>query len=88
MPRSRRQRCAEVEPRVREAIERATHFGDVGRAIPALYLVRGARIAAFEGLTSAEQGAALAAEETEGCAPDERVALLVVPREPWSGRRY
>ncbi len=73
---------ADVVPRVREAIERATHFGDVGRAIPALYVMRGSRIAAFEGLTSAEQGAALAAEETEGCAPAERIALLIVPRAP------
>jgi N-methylhydantoinase A len=72
----------EVETRVRDAIERATQFGDVGRALPALYLLRAARIAAFEGLTSTEQGVALALEETEGCAPDDRVALLVVRREP------
>ncbi len=74
--------AGEVAPRVREAIERATLFGDVGRAIPALYLVRGLRIAAFEGLSSADQAAALAAEETEGCAADEPVALLVVARNP------
>jgi hypothetical protein len=72
---------AQLQAQVRDAIEAATNFGDVGRALPALYLVRGARIAAFEGLTSADQGAALAAEETEGCAPDERIALLLVPRE-------
>ena len=73
---------AQLVPRVREAIERATTFGDVGRALPALYVLRGGRIAAFEGLSSAAQGAALAGEETEGCAPDERIALLVVPRAP------
>jgi N-methylhydantoinase A len=72
---------AELETSVREAIERATNFGDVGRALPALYVLRAGRIAAFEGLTSAEQGAALAAEECEGYAPDDRVALLTVPRE-------
>ncbi len=66
---------ADVVLCVREAIERATHFGDVGRAIPALYVLRASRIAAFEGLTSAEQGSALAAEEMEGCAPGERIAL-------------
>ncbi len=71
---------ADVVPRVREAIEGATHFGDVGRAVPALYVMRASRIAAFEGLTGAEQGAALAAEETEGCESEERIALLVVPR--------
>ncbi|HYL28054.1 MAG TPA: hydantoinase/oxoprolinase family protein, partial [Candidatus Nitrosotalea sp.] len=73
--------AGELGSRIRDAIENATVFGDVGRALPALYLVRGARIAAFEGLTSAEQGAALAAEEIEGCAPEERVALLLVARQ-------
>jgi N-methylhydantoinase A len=73
--------ACDLAPRAREVIESATHFGDVGRALPALYLLRGARVAIFEGLSSAEQGAALAAEETSGCAPEERVALLTVPRE-------
>jgi N-methylhydantoinase A len=81
-PKLIRTTAEEVETRVRDAIERATQFGDVGRALPALYLLRAARIAAFEGLTSTEQGVALALEETEGCAPDDRVALLVVRREP------
>lgn len=70
-----------LETNVREAIEATTNFGDVGRALPALYVARAARIAAFEGLTSAEQGAALAVEECEGCPNDERVALLLAPRE-------
>jgi len=73
--------AAELESLIRDAIEASTAFGDVGRAVPALYLVRGARIAAFEGLTSAEQGAALAAEEIEGCAREERIALLLTARE-------
>jgi N-methylhydantoinase A len=70
-----------IRTRVRQEIEGATNFGDVGRALPALYLLRAARIAAFEGLSSAEQGAELAAEETDGCAPEERIALLVVARD-------
>jgi N-methylhydantoinase A/oxoprolinase/acetone carboxylase beta subunit len=73
--------AGEIASSVREAIENATNFGDVGRALPALYLLRGGRIAAFEGLSSADQGAALAEEETDGCAHDERVALLAVARE-------
>ncbi len=72
--------AGEIEARVRGAIERATDFGDVGRALPALYVLRGARIGAFEGLTSADQAAALAAEETEGCKPGDSVALLLVAR--------
>ncbi|HMF28890.1 MAG TPA: hypothetical protein VKE42_08965, partial [Candidatus Cybelea sp.] len=72
---------AQIAPQVRDAIEKATKFGDVGRALPALYILRANRIAAFEGLTSADQGAALAQEETHGCSGDERIALLLVPRE-------
>jgi N-methylhydantoinase A len=71
----------ELTAHVRGAIERATRFGDVGRALPALYLLRGGRIAAFEGLTSADQGAELAAEETHGCDPEDRIALLLVARD-------
>ncbi len=73
--------AGEVEARVRSAIESATEFGDVGRALPALYVLRGARIAAFEGLTSVDQAVALAAEETGGCRTDEIVMLLIVARK-------
>jgi N-methylhydantoinase A len=72
--------AVEVEPHVRDVVEAATQFGDVGRALPALYLLRGARIAAYEGLTSTDQAVALAAEEVEGCAPDESVVILIEPR--------
>jgi N-methylhydantoinase A len=71
----------DLRARVRDAVERATRFGDVGRALPALYLTRGGRIAGYEGLTSADQAVALVAEETDGCAPDEPAALLTVPRD-------
>lgn len=63
-----------------DAIEAATAFGDVGRALPAVYLLRGARIAAFEGLSSADQAIELALEETTGCRGDETIALLLVRR--------
>jgi hypothetical protein len=69
-----------VESQVRDTVETATQFGDVGRALPALYLLRGARIAAYEGLTSTDQAVALAAEEVEGCAPDESIVILIEPR--------
>ncbi|MBV9718807.1 MAG: hydantoinase/oxoprolinase [Candidatus Eremiobacteraeota bacterium] len=74
-------RVADLARCVRDIVEGATTFGDVGRAVPALYVLRGARIAAFEGLTSAEQGAALAVEECDGAAAEQSVALLVVPRD-------
>ena len=72
--------ATEVESHVRDAVESATQFGDVGRALPALYLLRAARIAAYEGLTSTGQAVALATEEVEGCAPDESIVILIEPR--------
>jgi N-methylhydantoinase A len=66
----------DAETAVRGAVERATRFGDVGRALPALHLVRRARIATFDGFADAEQAIALAAQELEGCDPGERVAIL------------
>ncbi len=55
-----------LDAKLRQVVEETTQFGDVGRALPALYLLRGARIASYEGLTSADQAAALAAEELDG----------------------
>jgi N-methylhydantoinase A/oxoprolinase/acetone carboxylase beta subunit len=62
------------------AIERATRFGDVGRALPDLYLVRGERIANYDGLASAQQAVALVLEELEGCEASEPIALLTLAR--------
>ena len=73
--------AAGIELRARSAVERATRFGDVGRALPELYVVRGSRIAAFDGLTASAQAAELAGEELAGCDPQERIALLTVCRE-------
>ena len=73
--------AADVEARVRQAVEAGTRFGDVGRAVPALYVLRGARLAAFEGLAGGEQGVALACEEIEGCDGREIVALITVARQ-------
>jgi hypothetical protein len=72
--------AARVESHVRDAVETATQFGDVGRALPALYLLRDARIAAYEGLTSTDQAVALVTEEVEGCAADESIVILIEPR--------
>jgi N-methylhydantoinase A len=73
--------AATLQPLLVEVIESATRFGDVGRALPALYVLRGAQVAAYEGLSSAQQGVALAAEELSGCEDDEPVAAIVVPRD-------
>lgn len=72
--------AGEIEARVERAVEAATRFGDVGRALPALYLLRAGRIATFEGLASADQAVALAREELAGCDQREAVAILTVAR--------
>ena len=68
--------ASNAERQVRDVVETATRFGDVGRALPALYVVRAGRVAAFEGYADVEQAVALAMQEIEGCDPSEPVALL------------
>ncbi len=63
-----------------QTIEDATAFGDVGRALPDLYLLHGSRLSDFSGLISARQAVALASEELAGCDPQTRVVLLAAPR--------
>jgi hypothetical protein len=65
---------------LRAAVEDATAFGDVGRALPDIYVLHGARIADFSGLAAAEQAVALAAEELEGRAPNAPVVILTASR--------
>jgi N-methylhydantoinase A/oxoprolinase/acetone carboxylase beta subunit len=65
---------------LRAMVEEATAFGDVGRALPDIYVLHGARIADFSGLASAEQAAALACEELEGRDAEERIVLLAASR--------
>ncbi|HEY4433538.1 MAG TPA: hydantoinase/oxoprolinase family protein [Candidatus Cybelea sp.] len=71
---------SELEPHLRQVVEGGTQFGDVGRALPALYLLRHSRVAVFDGLTSVEQAVALAGEEMQGCAAGEPIVVLVEPR--------
>jgi N-methylhydantoinase A/oxoprolinase/acetone carboxylase beta subunit len=65
---------------LRTAVEEATAFGDVGRALPDIYVLHGARIADFSGLASAEQAAALAEEELAGRDEDAPVVILTASR--------
>lgn len=65
---------------LRTAIEDATAFGDVGRALPNLYVLHGGRIADYSGLFSAEQAVALAHEELAGLQPDAPVVILTARR--------
>jgi len=58
------------------AIEEQTAFGDVGRALPQIYLLHGAKVTNLSGLASAAQVIALAMEDLEGLASDAPVSIL------------
>ncbi|HEY4440271.1 MAG TPA: hydantoinase/oxoprolinase family protein, partial [Candidatus Elarobacter sp.] len=58
--RARELRCADTAAFLPRAIDDETTFGDVGRALPDVYVLRGERIGAFEGLAEGAQIVALA----------------------------
>jgi N-methylhydantoinase A/oxoprolinase/acetone carboxylase beta subunit len=62
------------------AMESATSFGDVGRALPELYVLHHGHIADFSGLGSIEQARALVREEVTGREPGEAVTIVTVRR--------
>ena len=61
-------------------IEEHTTYGDVGRALPDLWLLAGARIIELTGLTNAEDAAGLAADDIAGLPPDAPLAIIAAPR--------
>jgi len=73
-------RCADVPAALARAIDDDTTFGDVGRALPDVFVLRGARIGEFAGMPEAAQIAALAGDELAGVDPNERVVIITVPK--------
>jgi N-methylhydantoinase A/oxoprolinase/acetone carboxylase beta subunit len=71
------ERCAAC---VRAAVEEHTAFGDVGRVLPDLWLLAGARTIELAGLTDAEAALALVADDLAGFAPDAPLVVLAIPR--------
>jgi N-methylhydantoinase A len=71
---------AALDDALARAIEGATRFGDVGRALPDLYLVHRGHIADLRGMVSADAARALAQEETAGCDPSQAVTIITVAR--------
>ena len=61
-------------------IDDDTTFGDVGRALPDVFLLRGARVAEFAGMAEAGQIAGLIRDELAGVAAGESVVILTVPK--------
>ena len=58
--------AGQAEAVLTQTLEAQTTFGDVGRALPNVVLIHGARIADLSGLASAAQVVALAKEELSG----------------------
>ncbi len=69
-----------LDARLEFAMESATSFGDVGRALPDLYVLHRGRIADFSGLGSIDQARALVREEVAGRDPDDTVTIITVKR--------
>jgi N-methylhydantoinase A/oxoprolinase/acetone carboxylase beta subunit len=67
---------ARVAASIGAAIEEYTTYGDVGRALPDLWLLAGPRIVELSGLSDAESAVALAADDVAGLPDDAPVALL------------
>ncbi|MBV9439626.1 MAG: hydantoinase/oxoprolinase, partial [Candidatus Eremiobacteraeota bacterium] len=72
--------AGEVVGALPSLVEDMTTFGDVGRALPDVFLLRGARLAEFSGLGEAAQIAGLAADELAGVDPGEPVVVVLVPK--------
>ena len=73
-------RCGDVTAALERAIDDDTTFGDVGRALPDVFVLRGARIGEFAGMAEAAQIVALALDELAGVGADERVVIITVPK--------
>ena len=62
------------------ALDEQTTYGDVGRNLPDIFLLRGARITELTGMAEAAQIAGLLREELAGVDDTEPILVLAVPR--------
>jgi N-methylhydantoinase A/oxoprolinase/acetone carboxylase beta subunit len=72
--------AAEAANAIASAIEEHTSYGDVGRALPDLWLLAGARIVELTGLTDADSAVALAADEVTGMPETAALAIVAVAK--------
>ena len=73
-------RRGDIAARLPALVDDDTTFGDVGRALPDVYVLRGARIGTFAGMGEANQIVALVEDELAGVDAGEPVIILSVPR--------
>jgi N-methylhydantoinase A len=68
--------AADLTRTIAATIDEHTAYGDVGRALPDLWLLAGPRIVELTGLSDAESAVALAADDISG-APDSAIIAIV-----------
>jgi N-methylhydantoinase A len=73
-------RAGQVAAALPALIDEHTTFGDVGRALPDVFVLRAARIGEFAGMAEAAQIAGLAQDELAGVDPAEPVVVVTVPK--------
>jgi N-methylhydantoinase A len=69
-----------LETAIAAAIEEFTTYGDVGRALPDLWLLVSARIVELTGLSDTASALALAADDIAGLPADTPVAIVAMPK--------
>jgi N-methylhydantoinase A/oxoprolinase/acetone carboxylase beta subunit len=72
--------AAALERALRRLVEDATAFGDVGRALPEIALLYGARVTDLGALAESEQVIALAREDARGLEPGAPIVLIAARR--------
>ena len=72
--------AGELETAIARTIEEYTTYGDVGRALPDLWLLVGARIVELTGLSDAASAVALAADDIAGLPDDTSVTIVSMAR--------
>ena len=72
--------AADVERVLARAIDEQTTFGDVGRALPDVFVLRAGRIGEFAGMAESAQITGLVRDELAGVDAAEAIVLVVVPK--------
>jgi N-methylhydantoinase A len=73
-------RASDVERVLTRAIDEQTTFGDVGRALPDVFVLRGGRIGEFAGMAESAQIEGLVRDELAGVDAADAIVLVVVPK--------
>ncbi len=70
--------AADLPRAIAATIDEFTAYGDVGRALPDLWVLAGARIVELTGLADAQSAVALAADDALGVPDDATIAIVAV----------